>query len=251
MLDHSDWLGAAARYGGGDVQWLTAGAGILHAEMFPLIAEDRDNPVELFQIWLNLPAADKFAEPHFTMLWNEAIPRARFSDEGGGETLVTVNAGRLGEHAPPAPPPKSWASRPEADIAIWTIALSPGARWTMPAARPGSRRVLYFFAGRGLTIDGHAAHPQSAIEIVAERPVLLGASDGAIELLLLQGRPIGEPVAQYGPFVMNTREEIQQAFADYRKTQFGGWSWPSDDPVHPRDAGRFARRPDGSVERPT
>ena len=68
---------------------------------------------------------------------------------------------------------------------------------------------------------------------------------------MLQGRPIGEPVAQYGPFVMNTEDEIRQAFADYRRTEFGGWPWPSDEPVNPADQGRFARRPDGSVEVPS
>jgi hypothetical protein len=78
-------------------------------------------------------------------------------------------------------------------------------------------------------------------------PITAGP-DGA-ELLLLQGRPIGEPVAQHGPFVMTTREEIQQAFADYQRTRFGGWPWPSDDPVHAREEGRFARHADGRVER--
>ena len=73
--------------------------------------------------------------------------------------------------------------------------------------------------------------------------------DGA-EVLVLQGRPIGEPVAQYGPFVMNDRAGIERAFADYRATGFGGWPWPEDDPVHGRDEGRFARRPDGGVDRP-
>jgi hypothetical protein len=66
---------------------------------------------------------------------------------------------------------------------------------------------------------------------------------------VLQGRPIGEPIAQYGPFVMNTAAEIEAAFADYRRTQFGGWPWPSDDPIHPRDAGRFARHADGRIEK--
>ncbi len=251
FLDHSDSLGAAARYGGGDVQWLTAGAGILHAEMFPLLEEGRDNPVELFQIWLNLPAAKKFAQPYFAMLWNETIPREEFVDAGGGKTTVTVNAGRLGERAAPPPPPDSWAAQADADIAIWTIAMTPGARWTLPPAKAGSRRMLYFFDGVGLTLAGRKVEAKHGAELKVDAPVeLVNTSAAPIEMLLLQGRPIGEPVVQYGPFVMNTREEIQQAFADYRRTEFGGWSWSSDDPVHPRDAGRFARRGDGKTERP-
>ena len=78
---------------------------------------------------------------------------------------------------------------------------------------------------------------------------ITGGPDGA-EALVLQGRPIGEPVAQYGPFVMNDQAGIEQAFADYRATGFGGWPWPADDPVHARDAGRFARHADGRVEQP-
>jgi hypothetical protein len=72
--------------------------------------------------------------------------------------------------------------------------------------------------------------------------------DAESELLVLQARPIGEPVAQYGPFVMNTQAEIHQAFADYRRTEFGGWPWGANDPVHPRDKGRFAKHADGKVE---
>jgi hypothetical protein len=75
LIDHSDSLGATARFGGGDVQWVTAGRGIVHSEMFPLLKTDEDNPLELFQIWLNLPKRSKMAEPHFTMLWNEQVPR--------------------------------------------------------------------------------------------------------------------------------------------------------------------------------
>jgi redox-sensitive bicupin YhaK (pirin superfamily) len=250
LLDHSDSLGATARYGGGDVQWLTAGAGINHAEMFPLVHETRDNPVELFQIWLNLPQSDKFAEPRFEMLWNEKIPRVTFRDEAGGTTLVTVEAGGLGDAVPPSPPPRSWAAREDSDVAIWTIAMTPGARWTLPPAKPGTRRMLYFFEGSTLALDGHALTPRHGAEVAADRAIELAAGDEPIELLMLQGRPIGEPVVQYGPFVMNTRDEIQPAFSDYRRTGFGGWKWSSDDPVHPRDAGRFAKRPDGSVERP-
>ena len=83
LIDHSDSLGAAARFGGGDVQWLTAGAGIVHSEMFPLLDAKGPNPVELFQIWLNLPAEDKLVPPHFSMLWDRDIPRARVRRRSG------------------------------------------------------------------------------------------------------------------------------------------------------------------------
>jgi redox-sensitive bicupin YhaK (pirin superfamily) len=111
LIDHSDSLGATARFGGGDVQWLTAGRGIVHAEMFPLVDEANANPLELFQIWLNLPAHSKMAEPHFTMLWAEDIPRRTATDANGGATEIVGIAGRVGGIAPPSPPPKSWASR--------------------------------------------------------------------------------------------------------------------------------------------
>ena len=83
QIDHSDSLGATARFGRGDVQWLTAGKGIVHAEMFPLIDEDGPNPLELFQIWLNLPAVDKMADPYFTMLWHGDIPVIEHKDADG------------------------------------------------------------------------------------------------------------------------------------------------------------------------
>ncbi len=93
-IDHSDSLGATARFGPGDVQWLTAGRGIVHAEMFPLLNREGPNPLELFQIWLNLPGADKFVEPHFAMLWSQDIPRHTMRDAYGRTTEITVVAGR-------------------------------------------------------------------------------------------------------------------------------------------------------------
>ncbi|HUJ57902.1 MAG TPA: pirin family protein [Kofleriaceae bacterium] len=242
LVDHADSLGAAARYGRGDVQWLTAGAGISHSEMFPLVDASAPNPVELFQIWLNLPRRDKLVAPHFTMLWADAIPRHR---EPGVE--ITVVAGALGDAVPPAPPPDSWAARGEHDVAIWTIRLDPGARVTLPPARAGSDRTLYAFSA-AVTIDGRAIDVGSGVSVRGDVALAIEAGAGAAELLLLQGRPIGEPVAAHGPFVMTTRGELQQAFADYQRTRFGGWPWPTDDPVHGRDE-RFARHADGRVER--
>jgi quercetin 2,3-dioxygenase len=249
LIDHSDSLGAAARYGQGDVQWLTAGAGIVHAEMFPLLERSRQNPLELFQIWLNLPSRDKFVDPHFTMLWDHAIPRRTVLDSSGKATEVTVIAGRYGDAAPPAPPPSSWASRSDSDIAIWTLKLAPGARYTLPAAQPGSNRTLYFFRGKGLNVGTREIAGKQAILLRADLPAALQNGSDEAEALLLQARPIGEPVVQRGPFVMNDAAQIQQAFADYRATGFGGWPWPRNDPVHGSDSARFARHADGRIER--
>jgi redox-sensitive bicupin YhaK (pirin superfamily) len=246
LVDHSDSLGAQARYGEGDVQWLTAGAGIQHAEMFPLVHRERDNPLELFQIWLNLPAAEKMAPPHFKMFWADAVPVVAPAPG----ISVTLVAGALDGVAPPSPPPHSYASRPGSDVAIWTMRLEAGSSWTMPAAAAGANRFLYFFAGKSLRVAGTPVPEPMLVVVDAGEALLLEAADSPVELLLLQGRPIGEPVAQYGPFVMNTRAELQQAFADYQRTQFGGWPWGAADPVNGRE-GRFARQPDGAVERPS
>ena len=86
------------------------------------------------------------------------------------------------------------------------------------------------------------------VEVRAQDALALQGGSDETQLLLLQGRPIGEPVAQYGPFVMNTQAEIHQAFADYRRTEFGPWPWGRSDPVHPREKGRFALHADGRVE---
>ena len=251
LIDHSDSLGATARFGGGDVQWLTAGRGIVHSEMFPLLDRTNTNPLELFQIWLNLPAKNKMVAPHFTMLWSEDIPRRLFEDAEGRSTEVNCIAGRLGDTtAPLAPPPDSWAAQAQADVAIWTVKMAPGARWTLPAAAgANTRRRLYFFKGRQVGVGGQSIDSHAAIELRASAGVELVNGDETSEFLLLQGRPIGEPVAQYGPFVMNTREEIQQAFADYQRTQFGGWPWDDNAPVHGREPGRFAKHADGKLER--
>jgi len=244
IIDHSDSLGAAARFGRGDVQWVTAGRGIVHSEMFPLLDDAAPNPLELFQIWLNLPAVDKMTDPYFTMLWDHDVPRV-----AGDGVEVSVIAGRLGDVDAPPPPPNSWASRPESDLAIWLIRIDPGATWTLPAAA-GERtiRTLYCFEGDGVDVDGTAVGASTAALLEPHRDVVLTAGDTEVQLLLLQGRPIGEPVERYGPFVMNTRDELEQAFADYRATEFGGWPWPADDPVQPRAQGRFARHADGRVE---
>lgn len=248
MVDHSDSIGAAGRYGGGDTQWMTAGEGIQHAEMFPLLNKDKDNTMELFQIWLNLPAANKMVKPHFTMLWREDIPVVTTKDDQGRSTEMTIVAGALEGAAPPSPPPNSWASDPANSLLIWVGRLEPHAEWSFQKAAAGLNRTIYFFEGDSLNIDGQDVAPYHGVTLRSELATKLANGPAMSRVLILQGKPIGEKVVQHGPFVMNSEAEIRQAFADFRKTGFGDWPWPSSDPIHSRDKGRFAKHADGRLE---
>jgi quercetin 2,3-dioxygenase len=248
LVDHFDSTGATGRYGNGDVQWMTAGGGVQHSEMFPLLHTDKANPMELFQIWINLPRKSKMVKPHFMMMWQESIPHVEMRDASGKLTEIEVIAGSLAGRNAPTPPPDSWANDPANHVAIWNIRLEKGATFTVPKTMAGINRSLYVYQGSELEMAGKRIAPYHAAEVRPEQDILLRNGMDEARVLLLQGRPISEPVVQHGPFVMNTREEIQQAFQDYQRTQFGGWKWDRRDPVHDRNRGRFARHSDGREE---
>jgi hypothetical protein len=250
MVDHSDSMGAAGRYGNGDVQWMTAGKGLQHSEMFPLLHEDKENTLELFQIWLNLPAASKMVQPYFRMLWNEQIPRVTETDAEGRKTTVEVITGSLNEHHPPTPPPDSWAATLGHEVAVWNIRMDAGASWELPAASSGVNRSIYFYSGDKIKLNDDSLAVLHGADVNADTTINLQAGGAPACLLVLQGKPINEPVVQHGPFVMNTREEIQEAFNDYQETQFGGWPWPEYEYVHDKNKGRFASHGDGREEIP-
>jgi redox-sensitive bicupin YhaK (pirin superfamily) len=248
IVDHADSLGAAGRYGDGDVQWMTAGKGVQHSEMFPLLSKEKENPMELFQIWLNLPKKNKMVEPHFKMLWRDLIPNYTHTDANKKTTTVEVIAGKIGDMKAPSPPPDSWAADENNEVAVWNIKMNAGATWTLPKASEGINRIVYLYEGDTIQLAGTTIPKYNAVELKPNMDIILIAGDQETSILLLQGRPINEPVIQYGPFVMNTKEEINQAFEDYHKTQFGGWPWPKFDQVHPREKSRFAKHADGKEE---
>lgn len=248
LVDHADSLGAAGRYGGGDTQWMTAGKGVQHSEMFPLLDTEHGNPLELFQIWINLPAKHKMVEPHFAMLWREDTPVVTVTDSNGRAATVKVVAGNWeGQQAPP-PPPESWAADTDNDVAIWHIKIPAQGEFSLPAASTGLNRAVYLFSGASVELDRTTLTKGHGARLVSDQVVTLKAGQDDCECLLLQGRPIGEPVVQYGPFVMNSEAEIHQTFADYRRDQFGGWPWGAGDPVHEQAKGRFAKHIDGRLE---
>ena len=250
FVDHSDSFGAAGRYGEGDVQWMTAGSGMQHAEMFPLLNMEEPNPAELFQIWLNLPARNKMVEPYYKMLWNHEVPRITETDKRGCQTRITLIAGRYNEISAADPAPDSWAADAAHQVDIHIIEMEPGAEWTLPAASASLNRMLYYYKGESALIADESVRENHSLELKADAAVRIINGTKLSRFLLLQGLPIGEPVEQYGPFVMNTQEEIRQTISEYQRTQFGGWPWSRRDPVHPRDKGRFARYIDGREESP-
>ncbi len=248
FVDHTDSLGAAGRFSKDDVQWMTAGKGVQHSEMFPLIYRDKPNPFEIFQIWLNLPKASKFVEPHFKMLWGESIPVIKEQDENGKTVQVEVVAGKIGDVSALDPTPDSWAANPENHVLILTIKLETGATWTLPKGEKGLNRSLYFYKGSSIKLEGKEIPSNHAVQVRPEMDITLESGAEDCYLLVLQGKPINEPVAQHGPFVMNTQAEIYEAFEEYQRTQFGGWPWPEREQAHPRDKGRFALYADGREE---
>jgi redox-sensitive bicupin YhaK (pirin superfamily) len=250
FIDHSDSHGAAGRYGMGDVQWMTAGSGLQHAEMFPLLNQDQPNRLELFQIWLNLPSAKKFVKPHFKMLWAEDMTKISLQDENAKSINITLIAGSLDGNKATPPAPDSWAADPTNKVAIWLIEMDAGAKWSLPVESGDLTRELFFFEGDLLDVHGSQIAINHKFAVDPTVPVQLIAGQEPARILMLQAKPIAEPVVQYGPFVMNNQQEIYNAYADYRKDQFGGWPWDRYDPVHPKESGRFARYSDGSEEKP-
>ena len=243
-------MGAQSRFGRGDVQWMTAGKGVVHSEMFPLVDAKAPNRNELFQVWLNLPAANKMVDPYFTMIWSEEIQRHRETDANGHHTTIAVVAGQYQQAKGVRTPPDSWAAKPDHQVNIWTSEMDAHAKWVLPAGAKGTTRVLYVYDHRGCSVAGQLLNAPTGVQLFSEQPVAVENGDHPAQLLLLEGQPIREPVAQHGPFVMNHRAEIEQAFADYRRTRFGGWPWGSDDPVMERERGRFAKHADGRLEEP-
>ena len=244
-VDHADSLGAAGRYGEGDVQWMTAGAGVQHSEMFPLLNQDSENALEIFQIWLNLPAKKKMVPADFKMLWSENIPIVQTQNK----STVKVISGKYKDQRYFEAPINSWASDKENAVNIYLIDIEAGGEFALSKADKEKSRMLYFYDGSDISIGDEVITQNSAIELKADSDLIVESKQGA-KLVLMQAQPIKEPVEQYGPFVMNNRAEIATAFDDYQKTQFGGWSWERKDMIHGDKKERFAKYPSGIVEKP-
>lgn len=250
-VDHFDSLGNSGRYGAGDVQWLSTGNGVEHCEMFPLLHMDKENPFELFQIWFNSSPEEKAEDPDYKMMWREHIPHVIQTDANGLKADIRVISGQFNGQDAIQRPPFSWAYAKENKVNIYMIHLEPHAEVTIPATTSTSTRFCYFYNGPELNIEGVVIDFKHLVELKPDVNIHLknGAEIGRI--MWLEGEPIGAPVAMRGPFVLNSDQELNTAFARYRQTHFGHWPWPSPAPVFKREQPRFASYKSGKeVEHP-
>jgi redox-sensitive bicupin YhaK (pirin superfamily) len=209
-LEHEDSAGHRGRLGPGDVQWMTAGAGIIHSEMPSRRIRDAGGRVHGFQVWVNLPKEDKLTRPRYQEYSREKLPEARSAD---GKAQVRVIAGEaLGARA-------IIETRRPLLFQDWT--LQPGADVTIPVA-PDLRVLAYVFEGSvRVGSNGAAVDDGQLVVLGSGDAVRLAAPVAPARVLLLGGVPLREPVARYGPFVMNTRDELVQAFEDFESGRMG------------------------------
>lgn len=208
-FEHEDSAGHRGVLRSGDVQWMTAGAGVVHSEMPSRAVRDAGGRVHGFQIWVNLPARLKMTQPRYQEVASAKIPTAESAD---GLSRVRVIAGEaLGASA---------IIDTLTPIVYQDWSLKPGADVTVPLA-PEQHGLVYVFQGTARVGDSDTAVGDGQLAVLADGDsVRLRASEDA-RLLLLAGVPLKEPVARYGPFVMNTPQEIQQAFRDYQSGKMG------------------------------
>lgn len=202
-FEHRDHMGHRAAIRAGGAQWMSAGRGVIHSEM-PLPGEGR---IHGFQLWINLPAADKLSEPDYAQAEADALPELAL--EHG---RLRVIAGRYGDAVSPI-------DHPACEAAVMELQLDPGGsfRWVPPG---GHRALVRPF--NGLVRLGDPDDPENLLAsgqlavLDGEGEVAIATDETGSGMLLLSGRPLGEPVVQHGPFVMNTAEEIRQAIRDYQ-----------------------------------
>jgi redox-sensitive bicupin YhaK (pirin superfamily) len=208
-LAHYDSGGHESIIEAGGVQWMTAGSGLVHAELSPDDFKRHGGPMEILQLWVNLPARLKMTAPRYTGVQKAAIPSVTIADGAGTLNLVS---GRFGDAKGPI--------ESLTGVFMSTIGLKAGARAELPA--PAGRSVfLYVVAGK-VTIAGKTVEKWHLAEIGDDGDTVDVETDEDTVLLFGHADPIREPVVSYGPFVMNTEEEIRQAFSDYRAGKFNG-----------------------------
>ncbi len=208
-LEHRDTSGAGGLIGEGDVQWMTAGGGIVHEEFHSQQFTEQGGLLDMVQLWVNLPASAKDTPAAYQTLLNKDIPRVSLEDDGG---TLRVIAGEYLEHKGPA--------NTFTPINVWDLKLEPGARVNLPVPK-GHTTLVAVLNGSVQINDTDVLREAELANLDREGQEIVLESNNDARLLVLSGEPIDEPVVGYGPFVMNTEGEIKQAMLDFQSGKFG------------------------------
>jgi len=244
FVDHFDTEKNYGRYGNGDVQWTFASSRYEHNEMYPLIDQENDNPVHITQIMINLPLDRKNTGNAVNNIWSENIPV--FTD---GEKEITLYCGTYGGRSLYSPNPDSWAKE-ENSVRIMKAVLQPGASFSLDALPGGVDRNVYFVSGKDAVMDGTRIKPNLRFKTVRETSINIVNGEEKSEFWILEGRPIGEKQAAFGPVILKDLDEVRSSMYEIRVNEFKEWPWGVMDVTNPLDMGRELHRPDGSVEKP-
>lgn len=207
-VSHRDTTGAGGTIGPGDVQWMTAGSGLLHEEYHGDAYARRGGRLEMIQLWVNLPAADKMVTPAYQGITNDRIPQVHLPDEAG---TLRVIAGRYGDVA--------GAAHTFTPMNVWDMRLQTGGRVSLEL--PAGHTTALFVLSGMIRVDGQTVGPAELAVMEREGTELAFEATQDSVVLLLGGQPLNEPVVGHGPFVMNSREEIEQAMRDFSAGRFG------------------------------
>ncbi len=217
-VEHLDSTGAGGRIGPGDVQWMTAGAGVLHQEFHSHEFTRTGGTLEMVQLWVNLPAAEKSTEPSYQTLRDARIPVVTL-DQGAG--TVRVIAGVFDDGVGPA--------HTRTPMNVLDLRLEPGRRIDLPLTEDWTA-LLIVLTGTVQVNDTEVLRAAQGVRLGTHGSNAMIETNTEATLLVLEGQPIDEPVAAYGPFVMNTAEEIRTALTDYREGRFGRIPETTDSP---------------------
>jgi hypothetical protein len=208
-IEHRDSAGGGGIIHPGGVQWMTAGSGIVHEEMHSARYAREGGPFEMIQLWVNLSAADKKAPPAYQNITEAEIPSVSLSSGGGRVRVIAGNF--LGTPGP---------ARTHSPMNVWDVHLNAGSR-TVFSVPEGWTTALFVRKGQIRLGTGESAGKAQLAVLSREDGIFAVEAAGETALLILNGEPIREPVAGYGPFVMNTKAEIAEAIDDYRKGRMG------------------------------
>lgn len=244
FVDHFDTMRVEGRFGFGDVQWVMASSKYMHNEMYPLVDQEGRNPNDITQIMINIPLECKNGENSVNTMWSEEVPVI----EGEGSKVKVLCGTYRGAHVS-SPNRGSWADGNHA-VRILRIEMAPGAEVTVDPTTSTANRNIYMISGGKVDVCGTEIESNMRAKVASDIDMVIRNGTEASVVWVLEGEPIGQRMASFGPVTLATVKEVRAALDDIRKNEFSEWPFDVIDKVHAQDEGRFIRYPDGTEIRP-